>query len=125
MAATNPKSDRAASAPSEPELPLSQLLKITAVISFGPFLSQLDTTVVNVALSTLSDELNASLASVQWVATGYLLALALMIPLNGWLVDCVGPKRVYLSCFGLFTIASTLCGLATSIEQLIIFRVLQ
>jgi len=56
---------------------------------------------------------------------GYLLALALMIPLNGWLVDCVGPKRVYLSCFGLFTAASTLCGLATSIEQLIAFRVLQ
>lgn len=99
--------------------------KITAVVSFGPFLSQLDTTVVNVALSTLSVELNAPLATIQWVATGYLLALALMIPLNGWLVDCVGAKRVYLACFAVFTAASTCCGLSQTVEQLVGFRVLQ
>ena len=103
----------------------SKLLKITAVVSFGPFLAQLDTTVVNVALSTLSAELNAPLATIQWVATGYLLALALMIPLNGWLVDRVGAKRVYLACFAMFTAASTLCGFAVTANELIAFRVLQ
>src|SRR4029077_8118761 len=97
----------------DPNQPLSPaLLKITAVVAFGPFLAQLDTTVVNVALSTLSSELNAPIGTIQWVATGYLLALALMVPLSGWLVDCLGAKRVYIGCFALFATASMLCGLS-------------
>jgi EmrB/QacA subfamily drug resistance transporter len=103
----------------------SKLNKIAVVVAFGPFLAQLDTTVVNVALSTLSTELDAPLGVIQWVASGYLLALALMVPLTGWLVDRVGAKRVYVACFTLFTLASTLCGFATSANQLIAFRVLQ
>src|SRR4051794_13187145 len=76
-----------AAKPKDPGGPLSPaLLKITAVVAFGPFLAQLDTTIVNVALSTLSSELNAPIGTIQWVATGYLLALALMVPLSGWFV---------------------------------------
>jgi MFS family permease len=59
------------------------------------------------------------------VTSGYLLALALMLPLSGWLVDRLGAKRVYLGCFAAFTVASMLCGLATSAAALIGFRVLQ
>ena len=103
----------------------ARLIQICAVVSFGPFLSQLDTTLVNVALSTLSEDLNAPLDVIQWVATGYLLALALMIPLTAWLVDRVGAKRVYIICFGMFTLASAMCGLATSAHTLIGFRIVQ
>lgn len=103
----------------------SRLLKIAAVVSVGPFLTLLDTTVVNIALSTLSHELHAPLSLIQWVTTGYLLALALMIPLNSWLVNYIGAKRVYIFCFASFTLASVCCGLSTSAQMLIVFRIFQ
>jgi EmrB/QacA subfamily drug resistance transporter len=99
--------------------------KISAVVLFGPLMSTLDSTVVNVSLSTLGRELHAPLTQIQWVTTGYLLALALMLPLSGWLVDRLGAKRVYLACFTLFTLTSLLCGAARSADQLVAFRVLQ
>lgn len=112
---------------SETEKPIftPELWKITAVVTFGPFLSQLDTTLMNVALPTLSANFDAPLSTVQWVTTGYLLSLALMIPLCGWLVDRFGPKRVYIASFSIFTLASALCGLAENIETLVVFRILQ
>ena len=66
--------------------------KITSVAVLGSFLSQLDATIVNVSLSSLAVELHSSLSAIQWVTSGYLLALALMLPLNGWLVDRIGAK---------------------------------
>ena len=82
--------------------------KISSIVLLGPLMTSLDSTVVNVSLSTLGDELHVSLATLQWVITGYLLALALMLPLSGWLVDRVGAKRVYLVCFTLFTLEAVL-----------------
>jgi MFS family permease len=70
--------------------------KITSVAVFGSFLSQLDATVVNVSLSTLAVELHSNLTAIQWVTSGYLLALALMLPRNGWLVERIGAKALYL-----------------------------
>jgi EmrB/QacA subfamily drug resistance transporter len=81
--------------------------------------------VVNVSLPTLAVELRSSLSTIQWVMSGYLLALALMLPLNGWLVDRIGAKRLYLWCFATFTLSSALCGAAWSAESLVVFRVLQ
>src|SRR5580693_1725962 len=89
----------------------------------GPFLSLLD--VVNVSLSTLAVELHSSLTTIQWATSGYLLALALMLPLNGWLVERFGAKSLYLWCFSAFTLCSALCGIAWSANALIGFRVLQ
>jgi EmrB/QacA subfamily drug resistance transporter len=89
----------------------------------GPFLSLLD--VVNVSLSTLAAELHSSLNSIQWATSGYLLALALMLPLNGWLVERIGAKSLYLWCFSAFTLCSALCGIAWSANALIGFRILQ
>ncbi len=103
----------------------ADLWKVVAVAVLGSFLAQLDATVVNVSLSSLAVELHSTLATVQWVTSGYLLALALMLPLNGWLVDRIGAKRLYLWCFSAFTAASVLCGTAWSVESLISFRVLQ
>jgi EmrB/QacA subfamily drug resistance transporter len=63
--------------------------------------------------------------AIQWVTSGYLLALALMLPLNGWLVERIGTKRLYLICFSSFTLSSVLCALSWSADSLIGFRVLQ
>jgi MFS family permease len=63
--------------------------------------------------------------AIQWVTSGYLLALALMLPLNGWLVERIGAKALYLWCFSAFTLSSALCGIAWSANALIAFRILQ
>jgi EmrB/QacA subfamily drug resistance transporter len=99
--------------------------KVTTVAVLGSFLSQLDATVVNVSLSSLAVDLHSSLTAIQWVTSGYLLALALMLPLNGWLVERIGAKSLYLWCFSTFTLASALCGLAWSANSLSAFRILQ
>jgi EmrB/QacA subfamily drug resistance transporter len=99
--------------------------KIVSVAVLGSFLSQLDATVVNVSLSSLATELHARLSTIQWVTSGYLLALALMLPLNGWLVDRIGAKKLYLICFSGFTFSSALCAFSWSANSLIGFRVLQ
>lgn len=99
--------------------------KICAVALFGGLLSQLDATIVNVSLSNLAADLNAGFSTIQWVTSGYLLALTLVLPLNGWLVDRIGARSLYLWCFAAFTLSSTLCGLAWSASSLIGFRVLQ
>jgi len=99
--------------------------KVVCVAAIGSFMSQLDATVVNVSLASLAGDLHVTLSSIQWVTSGYLLALALMLPLNGWLVDRIGAKALYLGCFGAFTLSSGLCGLAWSANSLIVFRVLQ
>jgi EmrB/QacA subfamily drug resistance transporter len=99
--------------------------KISAVATLGVLLAQLDATIVNVSLSALATDLHAGLSTIQWVTSGYLLALTLVLPLNGWLVDRIGAKAVYLWCFSTFTLSSALCGLAWSAESLIAFRALQ
>lgn len=99
--------------------------KVCSVAMLGSFLAQLDATVVNVSLSSLAAELHSSLTVIQWVTSGYLLALALMLPLNGWLVDRIGAKSLYLWCFSTFTLSSMLCGMAWSAHALVGFRILQ
>ncbi|EDT03303.1 DHA2 family efflux MFS transporter permease subunit [Burkholderia ambifaria] len=99
--------------------------KVSAIATLGGLLSQLDATIVNVSLSSLATDLHASLSTIQWVTSGYLLALTLVLPLNGWLVDRIGAKALYLWCFSAFTLTSALCGLAWSAPSLIAFRVLQ
>jgi EmrB/QacA subfamily drug resistance transporter len=99
--------------------------KIVIVAILGSFLSQLDATVVNVSLPTLAVELHSTLSTIQWVTSGYMLALALMLPMNGWLVDRIGARRLYLWCFATFTMSSALCGAAWSAESLVGCRVLQ
>src|SRR5271166_5612819 len=78
--------------------------KIGSVAVLGFFLAQLDATVVNVSLSSLAVTLHSSLSTIQWVTSGYLLALALMLPLSGWLVDRIGAKALYLWCFSAFIV---------------------
>lgn len=99
-------------------------LVVIAVI-FGIFTSVLDSTIVNIAISTLQAVFGASLDRIQWVSTGYTLALTVSIPIFSYLADRFGIKRIYLISSALFVIASALCGLAWSLESLVFARVLQ
>ncbi len=98
---------------------------VAGVVIVGMIMSILDTTIVNVALHTLSRDLHSSLSEVQWVITGYLLALAAVIPVTGWAARRFGARRIYMVSLVLFTLGSALCGLSTSIDSLVLFRVLQ
>jgi EmrB/QacA subfamily drug resistance transporter len=102
-----------------------ELIKLGLVVVIGVFMSILDTTIVNVALDTLGRDLQAPLSTIQWVATGYLLALSLIIPLSGWGTDRFGAKRLFLLSLVLFTAGSALCGAAWDAGSLIGFRLLQ
>src|SRR3954464_10434920 len=105
---------------------LSGEVKIVAgVVVVGLIMSVLDTTIVNVALDTLSRDLHSPLSTIQWVSTGYLLSLAAVIPLSGWVTERFGSKRTWIASLTLFAIGSGLCALATSAGELIFFRVLQ
>lgn len=99
--------------------------RIASVTVLGSIMTVLDSTIVNVALESLSHDLHSSLDSVQWVVTGYMLALGAVIPVAGWLSRRVGAKRLYLVSIVLFTVGSVLCGISTSIGELIVFRVVQ
>jgi len=85
----------------------------------------LDTTVANVALPHMSASLGATSDTITWVLTSYVLASAVVLPLAGWLVDRVGIRQLMLASVGLFTLASMLCGVAQSLDQMVFFRILQ
>ena len=99
------------------------------VFVFGLFMDLLDMTIVNVALPRIREDLalnpGEGASTIQWVVTGYLLSLAVFIPVSGWAGDRFGTKRIFMIALFLFTSASLLCGLAWNIESLIAFRVLQ
>src|SRR5262249_23860330 len=91
----------------------------------GAIMVALDMTVVNVALQTLASDFHASVATIQWVSTAYLLALATVIPVSGWAVERFGARTMWTVSIVLFIIGSVLSGLAWSAGSLIAFRALQ
>ncbi len=101
------------------------LLAIGGVVILGAIMSILDTTVVNVAINKLAIAFSTPLSTIQWVATGYTLALATVIPLSAWASDRFGAKRVYGAAIVFFVLGSAATGLAWSTGSLITFRVLQ
>jgi EmrB/QacA subfamily drug resistance transporter len=101
------------------------VLVVAGVVVLGAIMSILDITVVSVALKTFQTVFDATAAQVAWTMTGYTLALASVIPLTGWAADRFGTKRLYLLAVLLFTAGSVLCASATTLEMLVIFRVLQ
>jgi EmrB/QacA subfamily drug resistance transporter len=101
------------------------VLRIAVVIVLGAIMSVLDTTIVNVALDTLGRDLGSPLNDIQWVVTGYLLALAAVIPVTGWAARRFGPRNLYLLSLVVFTAGSALCALAWSTPTLVGARVIQ
>ncbi|WP_067451000.1 DHA2 family efflux MFS transporter permease subunit [Actinomadura macra] len=100
-------------------------MAVVLVLVLGAIMITLDTTVVNVAINRLSQDFDAPLATIQWVATGYSLALGAVIPSTAWAVGRFGARRLYLGAIVAFAVGSVLAGLAWNIESLIAFRVVQ
>jgi len=98
---------------------------VSAVYVASMFMNIMDATVVNVALPTLSRYFGVPVASVSGVVTAYLVALAVAMPASGWLGDRFGARNVMLASIGLFTVASALCGMATSLPELVALRAVQ
>lgn len=106
------------------------VLKVAGVVVLGAIMSILDITVVNVALPTFQADFASGgeplpYSTVAWTVTAYTLALATVIPLTGWAADRFGTKRLYMTALLLFTAGSVLCAIASTIEALIAFRVIQ
>jgi EmrB/QacA subfamily drug resistance transporter len=101
------------------------MIAVASVTVTGSFMSILDTTMVNVAIPTFVRSFKTSLSNVQWVTTGYILALAVVIPLTRWAADRFGTRRVWIVSVVLFTLGSLLCGLSWSLPTLIVSRVIQ
>jgi EmrB/QacA subfamily drug resistance transporter len=115
----------AAAAPADPNALDRETMVVAGVVLLGAIMSILDTTIVNVAIDRLSIDFKASLTTIQWVVTGYTLALAAVIPATGWAADRFGTKRIYIASLLLFMLGSALCAVAWSAGSLIAFRVLQ
>jgi len=98
---------------------------ITVSIMLATVMQALDTTIANVALPYMQGSLSAAQDQISWVLTSYIVAAAIVTPLTGWLAGRFGRKRVFLVSVGGFTVASMLCGAATSLEQIVLFRLLQ
>jgi EmrB/QacA subfamily drug resistance transporter len=98
---------------------------VAGVYAVALFMDLLDTTIVNVALPTFARDFRASTTAIEWIVTGYLLSLAVFIPVSGWAGDRFGTKRTLLFALGVFTAGSLLCSLAWSLESLVAFRILQ
>jgi MFS transporter, DHA2 family, multidrug resistance protein len=98
---------------------------ITIAVMAGTFMEIVDTTVVNVALPHIAGSLASSVDETTWILTAYLVSNAVVLPITGWLAALFGRKRFLMLCITLFTVSSMLCGMATNLGELIIFRVIQ
>lgn len=98
---------------------------IAVVVAMAAFMEVLDTSIANVALPYMAGNLGASNDQSTWVLTSYLVSNAIILPISGWLAGALGRKRFFMTCLGVFTVSSLLCGLAPSLGMLLLFRVLQ
>jgi DHA2 family multidrug resistance protein len=108
-----------------PDLPASKRWPITVSVMLASVMAALDQTIANVALPHIQGSVSASQDQIAWVLTSYLIASAIMIPMTGWLVNRIGRKTLFLISIIGFTLMSMLCGLATSLPQIVMFRLLQ
>jgi EmrB/QacA subfamily drug resistance transporter len=104
---------------------LNPKVSVSIVFVAAMFMSIMDATIVNVALPSLGRQLNVPSTSLDAVVVAYLVSLAVVIPVSGWLGDRWGTKRIFLFALVLFTVASALCGLASNFTMLVLFRFLQ
>jgi MFS transporter, DHA2 family, multidrug resistance protein len=121
----SPGSAAASASVDEAAGPRTNRLAVTASIMMATFMQGVDTTIANVALPHMQGSFSCSQDQIAWVVTSYIVAAAIMTPLTGWLAGRLGIKYVFLVSVVGFTIASALCGAATSLVQLVLYRLLQ
>jgi DHA2 family multidrug resistance protein len=98
---------------------------VAVVVALAAFMEVLDTSIANVALPYMAGNLGASNDQSTWVLTSYLVSNAIILPMTGWLAGALGRKRFFMSCLGIFTLSSLLCGFAPSLGFLLLFRIMQ
>lgn len=98
---------------------------VAMAVVIPTFMEVLDTTIANVALRYIAGGLSAAVTDSEWVITSYLAANAIILPISGWLAAHLGRRNYFLLSITIFTLSSFLCGMATSLGQLILFRVMQ
>ncbi|HZK89728.1 MAG TPA: DHA2 family efflux MFS transporter permease subunit [Stellaceae bacterium] len=125
MRSLGPVRDAGASPAAEAPGPRVNRGAITASIMLATFMQGVDTTIANVALPHMQGSFSCSQDQIAWVVTSYIVAAAIMTPLTGWLAGRLGIKYVFLVSVVGFTVASALCGAATSLAQLVVYRLLQ
>jgi MFS family permease len=108
-----------------PLVRINPKISVSVVFVASMFMNIMDITIVNVALPSIGRQFGVPEASLDSVAVGYLVSLAVFIPAAGWMGDRLGSKRVLLFAIAVFTGASVLCGLADSLPELVFFRVIQ
>ena len=99
--------------------------KVMTVYILGLFMTIIDGTMVNVALPTMAKDFGVPTTEIEWVAIGYLLTYAAVIPAAGWLGDRFGTRKVFIAALAVFVATSLMCGMAQTLDQLIAFRILQ
>jgi MFS transporter, DHA2 family, multidrug resistance protein len=98
---------------------------IAVVVSIATFMEVLDTTIANVALRHIAGSLAADQDESTWILTSYLVSNAIVLPVSGWLANVLGRKRFYMGCVALFTAASLMCAMSTSLAMILVARVIQ
>lgn len=126
--ASAPRAGAAAAGPpaaGKPLLETNHRGLLTIGIMGAMIMQILDTTIANVALPHMMTSLGATVDTVTWVLTSYIVATAIALPATGWLSERLGSRNLFLIAVGGFIVASMLCGIATSLEEMVIFRVFQ
>jgi MFS transporter, DHA2 family, multidrug resistance protein len=110
--------------PAAPAAPTNKWL-VTISITFGTLMGAIDSSIVNVALPHIRGAVGATLQEITWISTGYAVALVLVMPLTAFLGRLFGQKLVYMACLVLFLVGSFLCGTATTLPSLVVYRLIQ
>ncbi|WGL60950.1 DHA2 family efflux MFS transporter permease subunit [Pigmentibacter sp. JX0631] len=103
----------------------SKNFAIIVIVAMAFFIELLDTTIINTSIPQIAESFNAAPLTIKIAITSYLMALAIFIPISGWLADKFGTKKIFLSAIVIFTLSSLFCGLSQSIFQLALFRFIQ
>ncbi|MGD8601391.1 MAG: DHA2 family efflux MFS transporter permease subunit, partial [Gemmatimonadota bacterium] len=98
---------------------------IAMAVALASMMQVIDTSIVNVAIPHMMGNLGATVEEVSWVSTGYIIAAAIIIPLTGWFAGFFGRKRYFIGSIILFTVASLLCGTSRTLQELVLWRVVQ
>ena len=114
-----------AAAPPDPNRVDPEVRRLAYTIIVGALAAVFDTTIISVALNDMARDLHAPISTIQWVSTGYLLAMFVTIPIVGWAQSALGGKRLWIGSLGFFLLSSVLCALAWDATSLIVFRIVQ
>src|SRR5258708_20798216 len=104
---------------------IANRVPITGALMLATLMNTLDSTIANVALPHIQGSVSAATDEITWVLTSYIVATAVMTPLSGWLSQKIGRKKMFLFSIAGFTLASVLCGIATSLPETLAYRLIQ